>query len=208
VIALRRTILLGVLIALLAGAAPLYLYAAEEAGSDASHHETTAHHDEGHHVPALGDLLFPAINFSIYLVIVVRYVVPAMREYLRRRRADIVQVATESSAALATAEQTIAASKARLAALKSEADGIRQDLVAIAERQAKRLIAEAEETGSRRLADASLVAEQERRRAGAQVRADIARAAAALAEQQIRAALTPDDQRNFVQKFLKDATAS
>jgi len=61
---------------------------------------------------------------------------------------------------LARAEQSVATSKARLASLKAEADGIREDLIAIATRQAARLIAQAEETGGRRLADASLVAEQ------------------------------------------------
>jgi F0F1-type ATP synthase membrane subunit b/b' len=200
---------LGVLAAFIAVATPVVVvvHAAEEHASEANH-EAGAHHEAGHHAPGLGDLLFPAINFSIYLAIVVRFVIPAMREYLRRRRADIAQVATESSAALASAEQAVNASKARLASLKTEADGIRQDLVAIAERQAQRLIAEAEDTGSRRLADASLVAEQERRRAGAEIRADIARAASALAEQKIRGVLTPDDQGTFVRQFLKDAATT
>jgi len=204
---LRRTVLFAVLAVLVAAGTPVVLHAAQEPASNAQHGAET-HHESGHHTPALGDLLFPAINFSIYLVIIVRFVIPAMREYLRRRRADIAQVASESSAALASAEQAVNATKVRLASLKSEADGIRQDLVAIAERQAQRLIAEAEETGNRRLADASLVAEQERRRAGAEIRADIARAASALAEERIRAVLTPDDQGTFVRQFLKDAATT
>ena len=51
------------------------------------------------------------------------------------------------------------------------------------------------------------MAEQEKRRARAGVRADIAKLATDLAEGQIRAALTADDQRAFVQQFLKDASA-
>jgi len=200
---LRRAALTLIFTVLIA-AAPSFLFAANDATSGA-HHDAAAH-DSGHHVAALNDLLFPAINFSIYLFIVVRYVVPATREYLRRRRADIAQAESEASAGLARAEQAIALSKARLASLAGEAAGIRQDLIAIATRQAERLIAQAEETGTRRLADASLVAEQERRRALAGVRADIAKAATDLAEGRIRAALTPDDQRAFVQQFLKDAT--
>jgi F0F1-type ATP synthase membrane subunit b/b' len=50
-----------------------------------------------------------------------------------------------------------------------------------------------------------LLAEQERRRAWAEIRADVARDATELAEQRIRAVLTPDDQRTFVEQFLKDA---
>jgi F-type H+-transporting ATPase subunit b len=186
-------------------AAPRVSYAVSEPASDA-HHDAVAHHESAHHAASLSDLLFPAINFSIYLFIVVRYVVPAMQEYLRRRRSDVLQAESESRAALSHAEQGVAASRARLASLKAEADGIRQDLLAIATRQAERLTAQADETGRRRLADAALVAEQERRRALADVRADVADAAVTIAERKIRGALTADDQRSFVQQFLKDAT--
>jgi F0F1-type ATP synthase membrane subunit b/b' len=196
------------LTAIVALAAPLALTAVAAAED---HHEATAghgeHHEAGHHAPSLGDLLFPAINFSIYLVIVVRFVIPAMRDYLRRRRAEFVQLEAESGAALTQAQGDLAASKTRLAGLKSEAEGIRQDLVAIANRQAERLKSQAEETGVRRLADASLLAEQERRRAFEGLRADLAGAAANLAEARIRGVLTAEDQRTFVHRFLKDASS-
>ena len=183
------------------------LHAATDPPASDSHHEQAAHHESEHHAASLSDLLFPAVNFSIYLLIVARYVIPAMREYLRRRQSDVLHAQSESRAALSHAEQGITASKARLAALNAETEGIRQDLVAIATRQAERLTAQADDTGRRRLADAALVAEQERRRALAGVRAEIADAAVAIAERQIRGALTPDDQRSFVQQFLKDATS-
>ena len=56
-----------------------------------------------------------------------------------------------------------------------------------------------------RYPDAALVAEQERGRALAEIRADVAGKATDLAERRIRSALTADDQRTFVQQFLKDA---
>jgi F-type H+-transporting ATPase subunit b len=204
VIALRRLLSLAFLAALLTFASPLSV--AVFAGAEEHHETTSAPHESGHHAPpALGDLLFPAINFAIYLAIVVRYVIPAMREYLRRRRADVVEAEATSTAALTQAERSLSASRERLAGLKSEVESIRQDLLTIATRQAERLKAQAEETGGRRLADASLLAEQERRRALGGLRAELATAAALLAEGRIRGALTPDDQRSFVQQFLKDA---
>jgi F0F1-type ATP synthase membrane subunit b/b' len=196
---------------LVCGVGAATLASAEEAG-DAHHaaagaeHHGGAENHEGHHAPALSDLFIPAINFSIYLFIVVRYVIPAMREYLRRRQADIVQEAAESSTSLAKAEQSVATSQARLAGLQTEAESIRQDLVVIANRQAERMLAQAEESGKRRLADATLVAEQERRRALADIREEVAAKATALAEARIRGALTDADQRSFVQQFLKDAS--
>lgn len=174
------------------------------------HHGAAAaeHHEGGeHHVPGVGELFFPAINFSIYLVILVRFVIPAMREYLRRRHSEIVALQAESSSALARAEADLAAAKARLASLGAESESIRQDLVTIAARQGERLKAQAEETGARRLADAALLAEQERRRAFAELRGELARAASDLAETKIRGALTAEDQRSFVRQFLKEAGA-
>ena len=208
--AVRRRVRLALFAVLLVcGAAGTPIVAAEDAGD--AHHAAAAaeHHDahnDAHHEAALSDLFIPAINFSIYLFIVIRYVIPAMREFLRRRHADIVQEASESSAALAKAEQSLTNSKARLARLHTESDAIRQDLVVIANRQAERLLAQADESGKRRLADAALVAEQERRRALADIRAEIATKATDLAEGRIRTALTADDQRTFVQEFLKDAS--
>lgn len=165
-----------------------------------------AEHGAEHHAPALSDLLFPAVNFAIYLVIVVRFVIPAMREYLRRRQADIVQLEAEATTALAGAERDLAAVKGRLAGLDVEMRAIRDDLVAVATRQAERLVAQAEESGARRVADASLLAEQERRRAVAGIRSELAREAAKIAEQRIRTALTAEDERAFVHTFLREAT--
>jgi F-type H+-transporting ATPase subunit b len=160
-----------------------------------------------HHAPTLGDLLLPVINFTIFLLVLVRYVLPELRLYLRRRREQAVATATESAAALAAAEQTLVASQERRAALAAECESICRDRVAAATRQAERLRAEAEASGTRRLGDAALLAEQERRRALDAVRAEIAAVAAALAERRIRAALAPDDQRAFVRRFLEDAAA-
>jgi len=195
-----------IFVALTAAVVPQPVHAVGSTATDSLPDAPAAHHESDHHSASLRDLFFPAINFGIYLFIIVRYVLPAMREYLRRRRADLVHAESEARAALARAERDMAASNSRLASLTAETDGIRQDLVAVATRQAKRLIAQAEETGGRRLADASLVAGQERRRALAEVRAAVATAATSLAERQIRTALTADDQRDFVQQFLRDAT--
>jgi F-type H+-transporting ATPase subunit b len=174
------------------------LMAAEGVAQEAAHH-----HEE--HAPSVTELLFPAINFALFSVILVKYVIPAMREYLQRRAQDITKTIAESAAALADAEAEMSAARARSNSVASERESIRRDLVESATRQAERLRGQAEDTGKRRLADAALVAEQERRRAIQDVRAEVAALATELAESRLRAALSPDDQRVFVQQFLKDA---
>jgi F-type H+-transporting ATPase subunit b len=158
-----------------------------------------------HQAPSIGELLFPVINFSIYLAIVVVYVVPAVREYLRQRHAQIVAAADEAKTALADAERALAAATNRLGTIEEECTGLRDDVVATATQQAVRLHEQARASGERRLRDAGLLAEQERRRALGDVRAEIAGLATRLAEERIRAALGPDDQRAFVDQFLKEA---
>lgn len=181
----------------MAPAAPLW--ASEEAAEE--HH---AGHAE-HHAPSVTELLFPAINFALFAVIIVKYVVPALREYLRRRAHDIAAVVAESHTSLTDAEASIATVRTRAGGAADEREAIRQDVVTSAMRQAERLRAQAEETGKRRLTDAALVAEQERRRALHEVRAEIAALATDLAETRLRAVLSPDDQRGFVREFLKEA---
>lgn len=163
-----------------------------------------AGHGEAH-APHLGDLVFPAINFAIFAVIVARYVVPALREYLRRRAGDVVAAAAEARTALAAAEETLAGVKRRRTGLAAESENIHRDLMAAASRQAERLHAQAEDSARRRLADAALLAEQERRRALEAVRAETATAATEIAEARIRAVLSPADQQAFVRQFLTDA---
>jgi F0F1-type ATP synthase membrane subunit b/b' len=77
--------------------------------------------------------------------------------------------------------------------------------MAAATRQAERLQVDAVTSGKRRVADAGMVADQERQRALAAVRAEIAALATEMAESRLRTLLSPDDQRAFVQQFLKDA---
>ncbi len=158
-----------------------------------------------HHAPHVSDLLFPVINFSIFLFIVVRYVVPAAREYLRRRHHDIAKAADDAAAALSSAERALMEVRARLAAVADESETITRDLVTIATAQAARARAQAEEAGQRRVHDAELLAQQERRRALAEVREETAARASAVAESRIRAALSADDQDEFVRRFLEDA---
>ena len=173
---------------------------------EAAHGEHAAHAAE-HHVPGIGDLLLPVINFALFAVIIVRFVVPAVREYLRRRHEEIATAVQEATAAVGAAERATMEIRARLAAIAGESETIKRDLVAMASDQAERTLAQAEAAGKRRVADGELLAEQERRRAFAEVREEIAARATSLAEARIRAAVSPQDQVAFVREFLDAAPA-
>ena len=172
------------------------LRASETPAEDAQHHE---------HAPSIGELLFPTINFVIFAAIIVKYVIPALREYLRGRAHDITEATAVASAALAEAEAAMAAVRARRRSIEADRETIRRDLVTAATRHAERLLQQTEETGKRRLADAALLGAQERRRALEEVRAEVAALATHLAESRLRSMLSADDQRAFVQQFLEEA---
>jgi F-type H+-transporting ATPase subunit b len=167
--------------------------------------EGGGHGHAEHHAPGIDTLLFPVINFAIFAFILARYVLPAARTYLLERRATVVKVTEEATSALAAAEQRVKRARERLARIDGEGAAVHDDLVGAATQQAERLKTTAQASGERRLADAALLAQQERRRALDEVRAETAALAARLAEERIRGALGPDDQRAFVQQFLKDA---
>jgi F-type H+-transporting ATPase subunit b len=162
------------------------------------------HGDAGHAAPSIGDLLLPAINFSLFLVIIVRYVVPAVRQYFRQRQTEITDAVEQARALLAAATEARAAAEARRTRLATESETIRKDLVTAAAAQAERTRARADDNGRRRLADATLVAEQERRRALQAIRDEVAALATERAERAIRSALSADDQRRFLRDFLAD----
>jgi F-type H+-transporting ATPase subunit b len=168
--------------------------------------ESSAEEHEAHeHAPSIGELLFPAINFAIFVVIIVKYVVPALRDYLQRRLHDITEATAAASAALAEAEAAMSTVRARQASVATDRTTIAGDIVTAATRQAERLLQQADETGKRRVADAALVGAQERRRALDEVRAEVAALATNLAQSQLRSMLSADDQRAFVQQFLEEA---
>ncbi len=162
-------------------------------------------HGDAHHAPSIGELFFPTINFSIYIAIVVIYVIPAIRQYLSQRHEQIVASANEAKNALTAAEQAAADARTRLTEIDAECATLHEDLVNAATQQGERGRADAQATGERRVHDAGLLAEQERRRALENVRAEIASLAVGLAEDRIRKALGPDDQRAFVDQFLRQA---
>jgi F0F1-type ATP synthase membrane subunit b/b' len=162
-------------------------------------------HHPHEHAPSIGELLFPAINFAIFAVIIVKYVVPALREYLRGRARDISDATAVAGVALADAEAAMSAVRGRHASVAADRATIEHDIVAAARRQAERLLQQAEETGKRRVADAVLVGAQERRRALDEVRAEVAALATDLAQARLRSMLSADDQRASIQRFLEEA---
>lgn len=160
-------------------------------------------HGDAHGIP-WGTLFFSAVNFGLFLLLLWRAVLPALRTWAITRRDRIVDELEEAARARAEAEQLKAEWEARMARLDQELDQIRQQALADAQRERERILAAAQSTAAAIAADAQKAAAQEIRRARAELRDEVARQALRIARGQVESQLTADDQNRFVDEFLRE----
>jgi F-type H+-transporting ATPase subunit b len=172
---------------------PALVWASEEA------HEHGAHGHEG--IP-WGTLAFNLVNFLIFCAIVARYGMPVIRDYVRNRHQRIVGELEAAAKARADAEQLKAEWEARLAGLDAEIKRIRAETAADVARERDQILAAAKKTAETIRNDARRTADQEVRRAEADLRQTVAEQATAIATQLVREKLTTDDQDRFTREFL------
>ncbi len=156
------------------------------------------------HAASVTELIFPLINFIIFVILVKRFLFPFIREHLRSRREEILGAVKEADEGRKRAEALCRDYRGRLAGLGEETKGIRETLRAEGEREKAKLLAEAEQFAVKIKADADFLAEQEIKMARQQVREEMARIAQAAAEKVVQRHLTSSDQRRLVQEFLHE----
>jgi len=150
-----------------------------------------------------GILFFTAVNFSLFVLLIVRMALPALRTWAIDRRDRIVDQLQKASAAREEAERLKSEWEERLKGLESELEEIRAQALADAHRERERILKAAQQTADAIAADAERAAAQEVRRAQEDLREEVARQALALAADRIRRELTPADQKRFVEEFLR-----
>lgn len=160
------------------------------------------------HAASVGELIFPLVNFLIFLYLIKRFVLPLARDYFKSRREGIAQSIREADEAKQRADALVRDYKNRLAKLTEEIRSIREALRAEGEREKAKLLAEAGEIAQRIQADADFLADQEVRLARQELRREIVAAARAAAEQLIQQNLTAADQKRMVAEFLSEVGAA
>ena len=160
--------------------------------------------DAEEHAASASELIFPFINFLIFLFLIYRFVLPLARDYFDKRRAGIAAAVNEGEEAKRQAETFLADYRKRLARLGDELGAIRDTLRADAEKEKSKLLAEAAEIAERIKADADFLADQEVRLARQELRREIVERAEQTAERLVRENLTATDQRRIVSEFLTE----
>jgi F-type H+-transporting ATPase subunit b len=153
------------------------------------------------------DLVFPVINFLLFVYLLKRAGGDTIRRYLQERRAQVIAALDAAAAAKAEADGFHAELRERLEQVQEEAGNLRRDLCASAELQRDRRLKGARDAVTRIKKDAQLVAEQEVRAATAALRDETVNAAVAETVALLRRQIRDADQERFLGDFVREVQA-
>ncbi len=161
-----------------------------------------------HAPPSITTLVWPVLNFTIFVVLLVRYLAGPLREFFRARGERLREELATGERARREAETLRAALAKDLADLPALRDRLKADLLATAEREREQMLAQARQTAERIRTDAKLLAAQEAATARRTLRDEVNEAAVREAAGIVRNAAQPQDQERFVREFIADAGAA
>jgi len=147
-------------------------------------------------------LAFSAINFTIFIVLMVRLARSPLRDFLVNRRRLVVDSMEEAARLKAAAERLRNEYEQKAAALDRVRDDLIAEVKAIAEADRKRALVAAEEAAERMRRDAERTARSDLERARQELRAEAAKLAEELAREEVQRRLTEPDRKRLLQEFL------
>jgi F-type H+-transporting ATPase subunit b len=156
-----------------------------------------------HHTPSITEVIFPTLNFLIYLAILVKFALPPVRSFLKNRRDEVVATMTQASAKKAAAQALVNEYKAKLATLDQQVRSLQATLRDEGERDKAKLLGEANAMAAKIKADASILADQEVKMARQKIREDMAIQAEATARALLQRNLSADDQNRLADEFIQ-----
>src|SRR5262245_9938060 len=122
-----------------------------------AHSSAGGHGAAAAHHPGIGDLVWPTLNFILFVVLLVRFLVAPVREFFRERTARLRNALESGARARREAEELRAALARDAAALPAMREQLRGDLRATAERERDNLIAQGRQAAERMRRDAELL---------------------------------------------------
>jgi F-type H+-transporting ATPase subunit b len=147
-------------------------------------------------------LALQLFNFSILLFMIIKFGGGGLKKALASRHSTLKQEIATANQLRADAETRLADQEKRLANLEKEIEDMRQKARENAQSEKARLVAAAEEKANRITAETKFLIEQQVKQAEHAFRAEVAIAAANLAEQIVRKSIGPADQSRLVDGFV------
>lgn len=179
---------------------------AREPADEIAHEHGEAHGEHGEGAPAVngGKLALQFLNFGVLVGILVFFGGKAVNKALRARHEQLKADLASAAELRAAAEAKLARQEARLGSLEAEIAELRRNLKAEAEVEKARLVAAAEERAARIKAETGFLIDQQVREADQRLRRESADAALKIAEDILRRAIGPADQRRLLDTFVGD----
>lgn len=156
-----------------------------------------------HHVPAIGEVVLPAINFIIYVAVLYYFALPAVRNLLRSRREEIVTTIAQASAKKQQAEALVNDYRAKIARVDQEVQSIQTARRADAEQEQAKMLSEAEAMAVKVREDARFLADREVSIAREMLREELASQAEAMARELVQRNISAADQGRLAQEFIQ-----
>jgi F0F1-type ATP synthase membrane subunit b/b' len=164
------------------------------------------HHAE--HVPTIASLLWPVVNFGIFVAVLVRFLGGPLREFFRARAERLREELAAGDRARREAEALRAQLAKDVADLPFARERLKADVLATAARERDQLLAQGRQTSERIRRDAVLLGEQLVASARRALRDELVAAAVREATDLVRSATQAPDQERFVREFVERAGAS
>ena len=149
-------------------------------------------------------LIFSAINFLLFVFVLRKYALPAVRESLKKRRSAIEQALNEGKRAKEEAEALRREYEQKLAGLSAEQEQLRRQALEDAEREKTRVLEEAHRMAERVRAETQQIVQREVEEARRILRQEVADQAVRLAAELVRSRLTHSDQSRLVQDLVHE----
>ena len=159
------------------------------------------------HIPAISELIYPAINFILFAALLRRALSGPIREYFRERSERLREELAAGDRARRDAEALRAQLARELADLPATRERLKADLIATAERERDQLLTMAKQSAERIRNDARLLADQEVAAARRMLRDEVVEGAVAKASDLVRASTQEGDQKRYVDEFVRGAGA-
>ena len=156
-----------------------------------------------HHVPTIGEVVLPAINFFIYAAVLYYFALPAVRNLLRSRREEIVTTIAQASAKKQRAEALVNEYRAKIARVDQEVQSIQAARRTDAEQEQAKMLSEAETMAVKVREDAHFLADREVSIAREMLREEMASQAEALARELVQRNISAADQSRLAQDFIQ-----
>jgi F-type H+-transporting ATPase subunit b len=157
---------------------------------------------ELHHEPDLSTLLFPAINFVLYLGVMAFAYFRLVRKALHQRSVGVEDSLARSAQALAQAEEELNAAKQRLAAIEQEKAELRSDFLEQGRRLQETIRVGAEKSAAEIGRDTERRIAGELKKAKAEIREEVVSLAAKLARMRLTQELSGDEDRRLREETL------